>query len=290
MVAMSGAKAHWAWLSRSLARRAVVFAWVASFATAWFVVSPLLNQISSALSNQPRGDAVLFDPGAALLLELLGRHGDDLLAASYSSLDLLVLAVPLWLFSSALLYVALCCNEELEPTFGTAARRAFALVPAYGLLWLVTRVAQALCVGLLVITSSTLLQALDYKIDERLEGTLNIAVLALGLVLAVVLQYVSALVAFELARGERVSASFATGYGAFRSTPLGAAPWLAYQFAALLLHAAAAGLVGSFQGAPNPFVVALIHQVTMLASFALQATALESVRARSAKRRGANPR
>lgn len=269
----SALRSHWGWLSKPLARRAVLWSWLTSFAAGWLVATPLGNQLSSALANQPSGDQVLFEPGGLLLLTLLSEESRALLAGLYASLDLLLVALPLWLFASALLFVALSEEPNEARGFGAAMGKAVALLPRLALLWLVTRVTQGLCVGLLLLTSATSWQALDYLIDERTEGLLNLGAALVGAGLALVLQLASLLVAAELCLGGRLLTSFASGYRALRARPSLLLAWSGYELLAALLHVGASLALEAWPGAPSAFGAALVHQLSMLGSIALQATA-----------------
>jgi hypothetical protein len=209
-----------------------------------------------------------------LLLEFLSRESGALLGGIYTSLDLLIVAVPIWLFTSAVVLVGLSRRDEPGAAFSEALRGGLSQTLRLGLLWLATRFAQGLVVGLPLMMLGTSLRAVDYWVDERLEGWLIIGVVGLGGLLALWLQFGATLIAAALVQGTRLTASFIAGLRALRARPSTFVPWLAYQVLAMALHGFAAWVLGAVPGAPHPLLAAAVHQMAMLGSLALHATAL----------------
>lgn len=163
----------------STAAAAGMLLWISRTLLGLLVSYPLLLAIrGSGMTSGPDGDAVLFQPGSLLLLELLRIDAAGLTAAAHIALLLLGLSA---IFELIPLGLALDLLGRPGSSLLERLRRAIGLFPkflALGAIALVVQAAFLLAASLLVAALKPLLAASD----ERLRSIAPIALFGLGLV------------------------------------------------------------------------------------------------------------
>jgi len=162
----------------STSAAAAVLLWISRTVLALLASYPLLLAVrASMMTAGPEGDAVLFQPGALLLLELLRVGGPWLASATELSLLLLGLAA---IFELIPLAVALDLLSAGDRPLLQRAASALRLFPRFLALGLITLLAQAA----LLLAASLLGAALKPMLasaDERLQSLAPIALFSVGL-------------------------------------------------------------------------------------------------------------
>jgi hypothetical protein len=163
----------------STSAAAGVLLWISRTLLALLASYPLLLAVrASMMTGGPEGDAVLFQPGSLLLLELLRVGAPWLAAATELSLMLLGVAAILELIPLA---VALDLLAAPNRPLRERAARALRLFPRFLVLSVLTLLVQAA----LLLAASLLGAALKPVLasaDERLRSIAPLALMALGLV------------------------------------------------------------------------------------------------------------
>lgn len=144
------------------------------------LAAPIVAVGSSAISGQPRGDAVLWDAGSIMLFEVMRIGGRSAPALGLPSLVALALVMIFGLVMFAALVAGLGRRGPLPA--GYLAERAFAKVGTLAILWGVGQVAEVVLGGLVFLLGAKLLQALD--LDPRATDTARVALAAVALLAA----------------------------------------------------------------------------------------------------------
>jgi hypothetical protein len=246
--------------------------WAVRLVTAWLLVAPAADVLSAPLADLPRGDAVLFDPGGAYLLEAL-RHGQaQLMAGTRRNLWTLVLVACASLIPLCAVLVALSHRGRLRA--GSWSQLTARHLPAFAMLAGLTLLAQAVVLlgSALLLTAAS--DPLHRALSPRSADLTILAAAGIGGVLVVGLGLVQ-----DLARAATVRhdvggrAALAVAVTTLRRRPLRALlDWLTPTVYTLPVIAAAALLAGWLHvdrdGAWRVSLVLLVHQ---LAAFGLVA-------------------
>lgn len=163
----------------STSAAAGVLLWISRTVLALFASYPLLLAVrASQMTAGPEGDAVLFQPGSLLLLELLRVGASWLASAAELSLMLLGVAAILQLIPLAVALDMLAAPNRPLLERGARALRLFPRFLALGVIALLAQAALLLATSLL----GAALKPMLASADERLRSIAPIAVMALGLV------------------------------------------------------------------------------------------------------------
>lgn len=214
---------------------AIYFAYRAS--AALLIATPLAVLAGGAVRGYPRGDAVLFEPGGLMLIEV-GRLAQDAAPALATQIGVgAVIAAALGLVPLAALIIALGRPGPL-PAALVGSRVARALGPL-ALLWGVAALAQVAAAGLVMLVGSKLVAslALGRRADDLAE---------LGVVAAALLAAFAVAVVHDLARASAVHEERGFYVAATRALTVARAAPLATAWACASRTAlAAAAIVGA---------------------------------------------
>lgn len=254
----------------------VILVWAWQLVAALFVAAPIASAFGgTGVAAHPHGDAVLFEPGALLLVEALRVGAEALVSAFGSSIALLAIASALGLIPVALLLVALASSERLQ--LSSWLGRAIAQVPAFALISGATLLARAVLLVALLIAWGAVDDALDSALSERGADL----VLAVG-ALAGALAWTALGITRDLARASAVRrgrgalAALRAGVAAFSARPLATLlGWLLPASWSVAVLAAAALTVGALHverpGAWRVVLALAVHQLAVLLLVALRA-------------------
>lgn len=145
------ARARPGWVAFYYAYRAV---------TGLLLAAPLALEIGSLLSRAPRGDGVLFDPGAVLLVEIVRKALPALPALAASAGLSVLVAAFLGLVPLAGLLVALGHRGALP--LGRVAERAWSSLGTLSVLWGLALFAQLCAGGILYVVLGRLATSLGW--------------------------------------------------------------------------------------------------------------------------------
>jgi hypothetical protein len=233
------------------------------------LAAPLVAVGSSAVSGQPRGDAVLWDPGAIMLLEVLRIGGRSAPALGLPSLAALILVMLVGLLMFAALVAGLGRRGPLPA--GYLAARASAKIGTLAILWGVGHLAEVIFGGLVFLLGAKIIAALN--LDPRTEDTARFALTAVVLFAAAV---VGVIRDFAMVTTVNDDARFYTACQRAIRAAGGAPLRIAAAYAARAVPMAAtigfgAWIVGrgSYAGEAIPF---LIHQLVIAIAVFLHAS------------------
>lgn len=251
----------------------VALVYVYRLVASLLLAAPIVAVGSSAVSGQPRGDAVLWDPGALMLLEVMRIGGRSAPALGLPSLITLILVVVFGLVMFAALVAGLGRRGPLPA--GYLAARAFAKVGTLAILWGVGQVAEVVIGGLVFLLGAKIIQALN--LDPRTTDTAQISLAAVALLAAGAAGVIRDLAMVTTVNDDaRFYTACQRALHAVRRAPLRVA--LAY--AARGVPTAAAIILGAWYvgrrgdaGAALPF---LIHQAVIAIAVFLHASWLAS--------------
>lgn len=205
----------------STSAAACVLLWMSRTVLGLFASYPLLLAIrATSMTAGPEGDAVLFQPGSLMLLELLRLGGASLLSAGEFALVLLGVSAILELIPLAMALDLLAMpNRALRERLA----RAIQVFPRFLGLGLITLLLQAA----LLLASNLLSAALKPAFassDERLQSLLPIALMGLGLLgcgwVGAVLDIARATVVTRTFEEVGARAAFADAVNCLRQKPL----------------------------------------------------------------------
>jgi hypothetical protein len=167
--------------SRRLGLVAVCFAY--RLATGLLIALPLAALLTSAVANQPRGDAVLWDPGAIMLIEALRLAGRGAVGAISASSVLTLVVAFLGLLPFAALIAGL--GREGRLPAGYLAARAIAPMGTLALLWGAGLVVQVVLAGLVVLIGAKVVALFHLTVPGEDIGRVVLLAVALLAVIAV---------------------------------------------------------------------------------------------------------
>ena len=237
---------------------AIYFAYRA--VAALLIATPLAVLAGGAVRGYPRGDAVLFEPGALMLIEV-GRLAQDAAPALAAQMGGgAILAAALGLLPLAALILALGRPGPL-PAALVGGRVARALGPL-ALLWGVASVAQVAAAGLVTLAASKLVASL--ALGRRADDLAGLGVAAAALLAAFAVGVVHDLARVSAVHEERgFYTASARALDVARAAPLAAA-WAcagrgALAAAAIVGAAALVASVGLASGGHVAFAFAVHH-------------------------------
>lgn len=240
------------------------------------VALPIAVAFGRPASEFPHGDAVLFEPGAELLVEVLRVHFDSLRnAMTLSCVLAFVLALPS-LLATAALVVALASDERLR--LGTWVSRALSVWPSFVGLWGIALLASGVLGLVMALVEVLAIEPLSDRMNERSGDLMLIA--GLGVTVLVML---SCSILADLARAAIVrfdgtlrSAIRCAGRTLRQRPGAVLLGWLAPALWSLAIVLGAAWLTTRARldrpGAPAVLSVMMIHALVVLALTALRAT------------------
>ncbi|HLV21291.1 MAG TPA: hypothetical protein VKZ49_10425 [Polyangiaceae bacterium] len=255
-------------------RRAIVLFWLCRLFAAWLVAAPLAAVFAgSGIRSYPQGDALLFEPGSVLLVEVVRLELPALVGALRVGLWIALATAVALLFPLVALWVSLAAPARLG--WGTLAARSIDHVPAFALLGGLSLGAKALF-ALVALLFATALSGLSSRMSEpTADGT------ALALGLATLLGMGAIDLVFDLARAARIRsgvgalAALGVALGVGRRQPL--PPALAFYAATgasaggVLVTAAIVGWLHVERGPARFALAALLHLAMSLALVAVRA-------------------
>jgi hypothetical protein len=261
-----------------LRRRPGVIAvvWAARLIGAWIVALPVTQLFeSSGIGDFPRGDALLFEPGGALLVETLRKGGGALPATLRDSLLLLLLVMFASLLPLALLLVALVHGGRLDRREWLV--RAFEHLPPLILLAGAVLLVQSIALGAAAVVAAAARAILYQRLDERSADLITVALFLGGALFVLALGILHDLArAAAVRHRSRATSAIKAGYRALRRRPLAAlSGWLVPALWSVAALAAGAILVGRIgveeSGEWRVLAVLGVHQLVMLGLVALRA-------------------
>lgn len=205
----------------STSAAACVLLWMSRTVLALFASYPLLLAVrATSMTAGPEGDAVLFQPGSLMLLELLRLGGPSLFSAGEFALVLLGVFAILELIPLAMALDLLALpNRALRERLARAIQ-VFPRFLALGLLTLLLQAALLLASNLLTAAVKPVLASAD----ERLQSLLPIALMGLGLMgcgwVGAVLDIARATVVTRTFDEVGARAAFAEAVNCLRQKPL----------------------------------------------------------------------
>ncbi len=156
---------------------AAMLLWVSRTLLALLVAYPVLSALeATGIGNGPKRDAVLFEPGALLLLELLRVGGPALASALKPALLLAALVLVLELAPLACALDFLCRGDR---PFRARATRAMTVFPKFVWLGAVAWLTDGALLLFLSLAETALRSAL-HQADERLLSVAPLSLVALG--------------------------------------------------------------------------------------------------------------
>lgn len=236
-------------------------------ALATVVATPLVSVFaSSGIGHYPAGDALLFEPGGLMLVEVVRRTAPALGASFNGSLGLLLLAVLPALFGVAVLMVALVEPGRLK--LPSCLARAAEVFPSFVLISGLSALAQAAVVLCLTLLGGSL--GGSFGAVERSADLVLLVSLLAGLLGAGLVQMLA-----DLARAARVAGrsstwdALAAGLNAARGAPGRAAGSFALAAVAALAAVVGSAIVTQWlavdrAGSWRVALVFVVHQLTVL--------------------------
>lgn len=146
---------------------------------AWLIALPFAETLAARVSEFPRGEALLYEPGAYYLLESLLRQESALMALTRAALWPIALWLPLSLVPLWLLLDAVRQSPRAEPRAERMRRELPSLLLLGGVTSLVRLLTLSVSLGLVL----SLRSLLDSELDERAADLLSLVPGALGVVL-----------------------------------------------------------------------------------------------------------
>jgi hypothetical protein len=216
-------------------------------ATAWIIAYPLSQAVEAhGIAQFPGGDAVLFEPGGARLIELL-RIGRSALTASVESA--VVLGIVVALVNLLPLAAVMVRLDNASLGFGACWSRALSHAPPFVLLFGLSLLAQAILLFIALSFAASGLEALRLLVGPRGADFSIIAggTLTLGLVAAVgVLQDLAR--AHVVSREERAFSALRPAAATLLRHPVRVLlGWAGPALISLIVVAAAAWAVGALE-------------------------------------------
>lgn len=264
--------------ARALGRpAALALVWLVRLLSAWVVASPLAATLTAFGGSQhPRGDAILFEPGATWLAEAI-RLGFPAFGTELRG-TLLTFAFFAWVGLVPLGASMSALRKEGGTPLSEIVSDGVGLLPRFTLLAGATLFLQAAGMGAAVALALAARRALLPSLEERASDLVALSVLGLGLLFAAVVGVAQDLVRAAVVSGEsRSLVAIGRGVDALRRSArdvLGAV--LATELVgagALLLAAAVVGALDVSRPAAWRIVaVALVHQVAALTLVVARAT------------------
>jgi hypothetical protein len=265
---------------RCLVPVAAIWAWDLALgaAMAW----PVAAIVRSAYGTHPRADAVLWDPGALPLLDLIVRslHSSGALIAHAAVVMIFALVVGLVPAAALLFCLGFATSDKKPPRFRNAMRAGAGAFPPFALLLVITLVLQGSIVAATATAASLAEEGFAPKYGEITADVLALLLLAVGLLAAAFAGIVqdaarAAVVRFGLGAGLALRAALKT---------VGRHPlrlcwsWAWRALAALVPMAFGALLAGRVGARGGAALLALfvIHQLVIAVRVALRASWLAS--------------
>lgn len=253
----------WVALLRAAWRPALAL-WAYRLATAWLVAYPLSQAVEAqGIAHFPGGDAVLFEPGGAHLVELL-RIGRPAFTASVESAVVLGVVVSLVSLIPLAAVMVRLVNADLG--LGSCLSRGLSHAPPFLMLFGLVLVAQAIILFVALSFAATSLEGLRLLVGPRATDFTLVSggALTLGLVATVGVLHDLAR-ARVVRRQERaltaLRAAAATFFGHPARVLLG---WAVPAFVSLVVVGAAAWAVGALKVEKDStwrlFAVFAVHQ------------------------------
>jgi hypothetical protein len=242
---------------------------------AWIVASPLSRALTAPVATaHPRGDAILFEPGALELVESIRLSAPYLLAELKGSLLVGVFLGWLSLVPAAGLLSALSSRTRTGPA--EWARRGVELFPRFTLSFASRLIAQGIVVALAVGAARLLEPRLAAGKSEVRSDLVLVGIVLTALAVAMVLGVLEDLVRVELVRGARFGRALRRASRTLVSNPGRVlAWWVLFALATALLPLAASPLTTLIDvgraGTGRLIAVTLLHQGVLLGVVTLRA-------------------
>jgi hypothetical protein len=257
-------------------RSALAFAFLARIVLAYLIASPLARVLMGAgIQHHPRGDAVLFEPGAVALVEAVRVSLGELRTELGGSLVVGIVGAWLLLIPHGALYAALGLPDRAR--LAELLPRSLALFPRFTLLGGACAFVQGLILTLAFLGASGIESRFATAGSERRADLLALGVLAIAVLLvaftALWLDLARAAVVVDDAR---FFSALGSGFRAFLRRPLAAIACSTLGPLCLLgLIAAAAVLTGlldvSRVGTWRVLLVLALHQLVVLGAVLFRA-------------------
>ena len=161
---------------------AVAWWWALRLLAAWLLAAPVADILSAPTASLPRGDAVLFEPGGAYLLECLRHTQAQLAAGTRRTLWALLLLGTMNLIPLSAVLVALSHRGRLRPNEWSQLTARH--VPAFLMLAGLTLFAQAVVLLGMTLVATTTRETLHHALGPRNADLTAIAAAAAGVALA----------------------------------------------------------------------------------------------------------
>ncbi len=250
-----------------------VWAWQAGFAllAAW----PAASLVRAVFASDPRGDAALWEPGGAALLDFLWHDTPGALAAADGALLVVLVAMATGWLPLAALMAAMARPRSARSGAARTALASLGLLPAFVRCALVVVAAQGATLGAGAFLAALVEGWTRARLGEGPAQKLEVAValpFALGaLALGVAHDLARSVI---VVRGRGALAGLTEGWRLYRSAPARLSLSWAWRSIASI---AAVGLAGVFAahagaGAPSFLVLVVVHQGVALLRVALRAS------------------
>ena len=242
---------------------------------AWLVAAPVATLLAGGLAHLPQGDAALFEPGGAYLLEALRLSRNGLVSTLRISMWVAVLIGGLTLAPLCALMVALSSGGGLR--WGPWAGATAVQLPAFVLLSGLTLLAQAGAATALGLVVAVARESLQGTLNDRLADLLLLTGVAVGALIVIALGIGQDLARAALVRHRTtVTEALRRAWCAARHRPLKTlVDWMTPAVWGVAVVAGAAIVCSSFDVARpeqwRTLAALLTHQLTSLALVALRA-------------------
>jgi hypothetical protein len=250
-----------------------VWAWQACFAllAAW----PAASLVRSVFASDPRGDAALWEPGGAALLDFLWHDTPGAVAAVDGALLVVLVAMAAGWLPLAALMAAMAGARSIRTGVARSALATFRVLPTFVRCALVVVAAQGATLG----AGAFLASLVEGWTRGRL-GEAPAQRLALAVGLPFVLGALALGVAHDLARsvivvrGRGAVAGLTEGWRLYRSAPAGLSLSWAWRSIASIAAVGLAGVLAAHTGAGAAgfVVLVVVHQGVALLRVALRAS------------------
>jgi hypothetical protein len=255
---------------------AILMVWGTRTLAAWLVADPVARAVAAAgIARFPEGDALLFEPGGAYLVETARLAASTLVGELGHALEAAALLGVLMLLPLAALLVALAHGGRLHA--GKWAGRAFEQFPAFLLFAGVTLLVQGSVAGVFGLAYAALKTPLRDSLTAPQADLTLLAVLAVGAAVIVAAGIVQDLVrAAAVRRRKGPRDALLHGLHTARARPAAAlGGWLLPAVWSIAIVGAAALLTAELQvergGNARLFAVLATHQLAVIGLVALRA-------------------
>ncbi len=253
---------------------AMAWWWALRLVAAWILMAPVADTLSAPTAALPRGDAVLFDAGGAVLLEALRLAQVQLTAGTRRTLWTLFLVGGASLIPLCAVLVALSHRGRLRPD--RWSQRTARHLPAFVMLAGLTLLAQAVALLGIALVVPAIRDPLYRALTPRSADLTTLATAGLGLVLVVGLGWVQDLARAAVVRHDIGSrTALAVALATLRRRPIRALlDWLTPAVYTLPVIVAAAVITSSMhverEGTWRVTLVFLVHQLAAFGLIALR--------------------